>query len=160
MTHICVGNLTSIGSDNGLSPGRRQAIIWTNAGILSIGPLGINFSEIFIEILIFPFKKIHLKISSGTWRPFCRGHNVLKCWNFGNIYLHFISFFLVISLSLSLSLSLCLFFVMLNSQYHNSWCPSSAANHHIGSQGIDFVVRECFDLITRKCNSLAPGRLE
>ena len=46
MTHICVGNLTIIGSDNGLSPGRRQAIIWTNTGILSIGPLGTNFSEI------------------------------------------------------------------------------------------------------------------
>ena len=29
-THICVGKLTIIGSDNGLSPGRRQAIIWTN----------------------------------------------------------------------------------------------------------------------------------
>ena len=27
VTHICVGNLTIIGSDNGLSPGRRQAII-------------------------------------------------------------------------------------------------------------------------------------
>ena len=34
------GNLTIIGSDNGLSPGRRQAITWTNAGILLIGPLG------------------------------------------------------------------------------------------------------------------------
>ena len=32
VTHICVGNLTTICSDNGLSPGRRQAIIWTNAG--------------------------------------------------------------------------------------------------------------------------------
>ena len=31
-----------IGSDNGLSPVRRQAIIWTNAGILLIGPLGAN----------------------------------------------------------------------------------------------------------------------
>ena len=50
MTHICVGNLTIIGSDNGLSPGRRQAIILTNAGILLIGPLGTNFSEILIEI--------------------------------------------------------------------------------------------------------------
>ena len=29
-----------IGSDNGLSPGRRLAFIWTNAGILLIGPLG------------------------------------------------------------------------------------------------------------------------
>ena len=45
VTHICVGKLTIIGSDNGLSPGRRQAIIWTNAGLLSIGPLGTYFSE-------------------------------------------------------------------------------------------------------------------
>ena len=48
--HIYVGNLTIIGSDNGLSPGRRQAIIWTNAGILLIEPLGTNFSEISVEI--------------------------------------------------------------------------------------------------------------
>ena len=46
VTHICVGKLTIIGSDNGLSPERRQAIIWTNAGILLIGSLGTNFSEI------------------------------------------------------------------------------------------------------------------
>ena len=46
--HICVGKLTIIGPDNGLSPGRRQAIIWTNAGILLIGPLGTNFSEMII----------------------------------------------------------------------------------------------------------------
>ena len=38
VTHIYVGNLAIIGSDNGLSPGRRQAIIWTNYGILLIGP--------------------------------------------------------------------------------------------------------------------------
>ena len=42
VTHICVSELTSIGSENGLSPGRRQAFIWTNAGILLIGPLGTN----------------------------------------------------------------------------------------------------------------------
>ena len=32
VTYICVSKLTIIGSDNGLSPGRRQAIIWTSAG--------------------------------------------------------------------------------------------------------------------------------
>ena len=48
--HICVSKLTIIGSDNGLSPGRRQAIIWINAGILLIGPMGTNFSELLIEI--------------------------------------------------------------------------------------------------------------
>ena len=76
--HICVGKLTIIGSDNGLSPGRRQAITWTNAGILLIEPLGTNFSEIFIESLIFSFKKIRLKVLSTKWRPFCLGLNVLK----------------------------------------------------------------------------------
>ena len=78
MTHICVGKLTIIGSDNGLSPGRRQAIIWTNAGILLIGPLGTNFSEILIAIFEeFSFKKMHFKISSAKWRPFYLGLNVL-----------------------------------------------------------------------------------
>ena len=77
MTHICVGNLTIIGSDNGLSPGRCQAIIETNAGILSIGPLGTNFNENSIEIHTFSFKKMHLKMSSAKWRPFCLGLNVL-----------------------------------------------------------------------------------
>ena len=60
VTHICVNKLTIIGSDNGLSPGRHQAIIWTSAEILLIGPLGTNFSEILIRIQTFEFKKIHL----------------------------------------------------------------------------------------------------
>ena len=77
VTHICVGKLTTIGSDNGLSLGRRQAIIWTNAGILLIGPIGTNFNEMLIEIHAFSFAKIHLKMSSGKWRPFCLGLNVL-----------------------------------------------------------------------------------
>ena len=76
VTHICVGDLTIIGSDNGLSPARRQAITWTNAGILLIGQLGTNFSEIIIEILTFSFKKLRLKVSSAKWRPFCLGRNV------------------------------------------------------------------------------------
>ena len=76
-THICVGKLTIIGSDNGLSPGRRQAIIGTNAGIFLIGSMGINFSEIFIEIHTFSFRKMHLNMSSAKWRSFCLGLNVL-----------------------------------------------------------------------------------
>ena len=76
--HICVGNLTITGSDNGLSPGRCQAITWTNVGILLIGPLGTNFSEMLIEIIIFSFKKMSLKVSSAKWRPFCLGLNVLR----------------------------------------------------------------------------------
>ena len=76
VTHICVCKLTIIGSDNSLSPQRRQAIIWTNAGILLIWPLWTNFSEISIDIQTFSFKKIHFKMSSGKCWPFCLG---LKC---------------------------------------------------------------------------------
>ena len=57
VTHTCVCKLTTIGSDNGLSPGRRQAIIWSNAGILLIGSLGTNLcnrnSGIFWEMVVF-----------------------------------------------------------------------------------------------------------
>ena len=70
MTHICVSKLTTIGSDDGLSPERRHSIIWTNAEMLFIGPFKTNFSEILIEIYIFSFKKMHLKLLSGKWQPF------------------------------------------------------------------------------------------
>ena len=77
VTHICVGNLTIIGSDNGLSPGRRQAITWTNVGVLLTGPLGTHFCEMLTEILIFSFKKMRLQVSSAKRPPFCLGLNVL-----------------------------------------------------------------------------------
>ena len=77
MTHICVSKLTIIGSDNGLSPGRRQAITETNAGILLIGPLGINLSELLIKIDSFLFKKMDLKMSSAKGRLFSLGPNEL-----------------------------------------------------------------------------------
>ena len=77
MMHICVGNLTNIGSDNGLSPSWRQAIIWTNAGILAIRTLGTNLSEISFEIHTFAFKKMHLK-AFAKWQPFFLSLNVLN----------------------------------------------------------------------------------
>ena len=56
-THICVSELTIIGSDNGSSPGWRWAIIWTNAGILLTWPSGTIFSEMLIEFIHFPSRK-------------------------------------------------------------------------------------------------------
>ena len=79
VTHICVGNLTIIVSDNGLSPDRRQAIIWTNAGLLSMGPLRIYFNENFIKIQQFSLKKMHVTISSAKWRPSCLGLKYTVC---------------------------------------------------------------------------------
>ena len=49
--HICINNLTIIGSDDGLAPGQCQAITWTNARMLLIEPLGTNCNEILIYIL-------------------------------------------------------------------------------------------------------------
>ena len=67
-----------IGSYNGLSPGRRQAVIWTNAGIFLIGLLTTNFSEILIEIHTFSFNKMHLNMAFAKWRQFCLDLNVLR----------------------------------------------------------------------------------
>ena len=74
VTHICVSKLTIIGSDNGLSPGRRQAIIWTNAGILLIRPLGTNFNEMWIKILTFiihenAFEGVVCEMASILFQP-------------------------------------------------------------------------------------------
>ena len=77
VTQTYVSKLTLIGSDNGLLPGQLQAIILTNDGILLIGLLEINFNEILIEIHAFWYIKIHLKMSSGKWWPFCLDPNVL-----------------------------------------------------------------------------------
>ena len=75
VTHICVSELIIIGSDNGLSPERRQAIIWTSARILLIGPLGTNFSEILMQTL--SLKKMRLKMSSAKCCSFRLGLNVI-----------------------------------------------------------------------------------
>ena len=75
VTHKCVGKLTIIGSDNGLSPERRQAIIWTNAVILLVQPLGTIFSEILIRIQIFSLKNalenVVCEMASILSRPQC-----------------------------------------------------------------------------------------
>ena len=96
VTHICVGTLTIIGSDNGLSPGWRQAIIWTNASILVIGPLGTKFSVISIRIQTFSLKKMHLpNIPPAKWHQFFLGldlvtkvgvstMNVVVSWKLAN----------------------------------------------------------------------------
>ena len=98
VTFICISKLTIIGSDNGLSPGQRQAIIWTNDGILWIGLLGINFNEILIVIHTFSFKKIHLKMLFANMaailsRPqyvmplshHTPGHYLNQWWNIVNL---------------------------------------------------------------------------
>ena len=76
VTHICVSKKKNIiGPDNGLSPSRRQAIIWSSVGVLLIRTMGTNFSEILIEIIMCSFKKMGLKVSSAKRRPFCLGLN-------------------------------------------------------------------------------------
>ena len=68
--------MTIIVSENGLSPGRRQAIIWNNAGILLIGPLGTNFTGILyrnscIFIQEKAFENVVWKMAVILSRPQC-----------------------------------------------------------------------------------------
>ena len=77
--HICIGDLTIIDSNNGLSPGQHQAIIWTNAGMLSIGPLGTNCSEIFITILTFSVKKRFESVICSVSASVCHQFMVHSC---------------------------------------------------------------------------------
>ena len=50
---VCINKLIIIGSDYGLSPGRHQAITWTNAGIHLILALETKFSEILRDLKIW-----------------------------------------------------------------------------------------------------------
>ena len=140
MTHICVGNLTTIGSDNGLSPGRHQAITWTNVGILLIGPLRTNLSEILIGIQTVSFKKMHLKMSSAKWRPFV---SASMCW------VQYVLWEL--------------------GQYHVYWCLGPVRPHVIRKYGSDYTQdTQVFQLTTtyqwlglwerKKPNSMFPLR--
>ena len=67
MTHICICNLTIIGSDNGLPPGWCQAIIWSNTGILLIGPLETNSSKYQSKCNHFYWRKCIDKCLSVKW---------------------------------------------------------------------------------------------
>ena len=77
VTHIYFSKIIIIDSDNTLSAGRRQAIIWTSGGMLLTRTLGIYFGEILIEINTFSFKKMHLTMSTVKWRLFRLGLNEL-----------------------------------------------------------------------------------
>ena len=77
VTHIWKSNITIIGWDNDLPPGRCQAIIWTNAGIVLTGRLGTNFREMLIKIYIFSIKKMHFRMLFVKYLPFCLCLNVL-----------------------------------------------------------------------------------
>ena len=70
-------NEAIIGLDTDLLPGRCQAIIWTNDGLLSIGRLQTYFSEILIKI---HWRKCIWKCCLQKGRPSCLGLNVLTCW--------------------------------------------------------------------------------
>ena len=75
---IHVYKLNIVGANNGLTTGRRQAIIPTNAGILLIRPWGTTLGENWLKFIYFALKKMHLKMLSGTWRPYCLGLKVFK----------------------------------------------------------------------------------
>ena len=97
--HICASKLTRIGWDNGLSPGRSQAIIWINVGLLPIETLGTNFSEIFSEMHFIQentFENAVCEMAAVLSRPQCvsrivvatnRKSYVSRCYHVNSAYL-------------------------------------------------------------------------
>ena len=156
MTHICLSKLTIIGSDNGRSPGRRQVIIWTNAGILLIRTSGTDVSKIVSETPTFSFTKMHLKVSSAKWRLFRLGLNVLiiiwmiptstfsSCCVWNNLG-HKISLNFNHLSKLIWHRQLKSFHVekkdsfIMNSQWHGCGCPVDIRVHRINSYGTDLI---------------------
>ena len=91
VTHICVSKLTFIGSDNGLSPGRRQAIIWTNAtNIIKLNlrnKLQWNLKRnSYIFIQENAFENVVCEMAAILSRPQCVNKISLK-WLHWNVFL-------------------------------------------------------------------------
>ena len=77
--HICISKQTNIGSDNGLVPCRRQAIIWTIGGILLIQTSGTNFSGTLSKIHKFSFGNVVCEMAANLAQPQCvDSHKNLK----------------------------------------------------------------------------------
>ena len=70
--HICVSELGQHWFRSWLVAYSAPSHYLKNAGLLSTGPSGTNFSDILIKIQDFSFTKMHLIISSAKWQP-CPG---------------------------------------------------------------------------------------
>ena len=76
--HICVSKLNIIGSDNGLSPGQHQPIIWTNARILLTWPSGTTSEKCQSKfIYLVPFSRHNNTVAVTV------GHRWKECLQFG-----------------------------------------------------------------------------
>ena len=76
--HICVSEMGQHWFRYGLLLNRHQAIIWTNAGLLSNGPLGTNCSEVLIKLQNFPSQKCTWKYSLWKSSHFVQGGDELN----------------------------------------------------------------------------------
>ena len=64
-----------------MTAGRLSGVKPLSKPMLLIGPPGTNFNEILIEIHLFSFKKFCFSRSSGKWRPFILGLNMMHTDN-------------------------------------------------------------------------------
>ena len=85
VTHICVSQLIIIGSDNGLSPDRRQAIIWNKWWNIVIWTLGKKFQwnlnrNLYIFIQENAFENVVWKLAVILSRPQCvKSYQLFPC---------------------------------------------------------------------------------
>ena len=135
-----------IGSGDGLSPVRSQAIIWTNVGLLSIRPLGTNFSEILIKIAKIWIKKTHLEMALIL--------SPLQCVKWVQITTTNISIRLATSTPSMISLNGNIFFRLLSLCAGNSQVTSEFTSQRPVKQSFDVF----FDLCLHKWLSTQSRR--
>ena len=84
-----------IGSENGLPPDRRRAIIWTSDDLLSVGCTWTHFSEIYIKMRMFSLIKLHLRTClqiTAILSHLCVCVPCLKALD-GDLSCHFMAYF-------------------------------------------------------------------
>ena len=141
VTHICVDNLTVTGSDNGLSPGRHQAIIRTNDGILLMRPSGTNFSEVIIEIHIFHWRKC---IENVAWKMTAISSRRQCVKKYECIYSQFPTFPDTDMTQVGETFACSSKPFILHIQYHACWCPDDRRSQGIGSHAIYLIDVDVF----------------
>ena len=96
--------LIIISSDNGLSPGRRQAIIWPNDGLVLNGPLGKKLQLNFYINANICIQEIAFENVTCQMVAICLEPNVLTHWDLDKMAagdLPFWAFSVVLSLAQS-----------------------------------------------------------
>ena len=150
LTHICVDKLTIIGSDNGLSPGRRQAIIWTNVRILLIRPLGTKFQwnvnrNSYNFIQENPFKNVVCEMASILSRP--QWVKIVHRQKWSRMSMFYLLFIPSSNAIYVIELCMCVFVCVIACKWSCTLCSPSTVSSMIRTIGYVFISKQHYVLM-------------